>query len=314
VEQPLVKLESASLGQDIQQATKSNKSKRNKSKKQHLPRCVGDDFMRCGKRKDYFVCLFDQANHEYKTVCSNSEIIETHRSNDADYCGKCPDTTTGSTTPAIPLLAIKVSNLDLLHPDVGGLVNTAYQFDLDAIHIPVDTEEVRFEWAPGYGPGGLVFAQVTGVLIFSILIALFCFSSHLLLHLTCAAGKAQHSLNISYPVPGTFRIAASVYNGISKLASALVDVYIQGTTLKIFEPKIVTVGEENAYTFTADGVPPSIQNVKFKWTFGVGPQGAGQSVALPTVDEKASTTTSFTYQSEGMFIGCQALLTEFWWI
>lgn len=116
----------------------------------------------------------------------------------------------------------------------------------------------------------------------------------------CIDGTAAVSVRqISYPVPGTFRITAVISHNNVQLAAAKVDVKIIGINLSITTPNDILAGVENTYTFKAVGFPATIKNVVFGWSFGDEMSTTGPSAIIPVIGGKSSTSTNFTYQANG---------------
>ena len=60
------------------------------------------------------------------------------------------------------------------------------------------------------------------------------------------------------------------------------------------------VGTEYDFVFTANSLPPGLNEVLFEWSFGTGPGGTGQAVA-PVNNQSAQIMVSHTYDSLGAF-------------
>lgn len=177
-----------------------------------------------------------------------------------------------------PPTTLDIEAIDTSIINSGGAPNTRYPFILKAETIPDGIGEVRFEWTPGLGAGGSANAMVVG-------------------------GKATTTVELSYPTPGLYDITASVYDGQKQLAIDSLQVQIAGTILSINPPGLTDAQSLVPYTFNfiADGIPSSMSNVKFTWSFGVGQSGAGNSDDIPVSDVRASSSASQIYTANGAY-------------
>ncbi|KAL9189826.1 hypothetical protein ACHAXT_009501 [Thalassiosira profunda] len=189
-----------------------------------------------------------------------------------------PVTAASTLTGGPATLTIEASDPSLTDGS-GGAPNSLYSFILTANGIPSDVNEVRFEWTPGFGAGGSDVAPIA------------------------TPGTAAATIELAYPNPGSYAITASVYDGQRELATDSLQISIAGTTLAIDPP-----GRTNAqllvpYSFTlaAGGIPGTVDNVKFTWSFGVGPSGVGESASIPATGGSAAATATQTYTANGAF-------------
>lgn len=163
----------------------------------------------------------------------------------------------------------------------GGWPDTPYDIILKAEGIPPSISEVRFEYAPGLGAGGSVYAAVNA-----------------------STGEATATIVVSYPSAGAFNISSTVYDGTTELSSDWLQVHVAGTTLEIDPPGLSDALPSVPYTFNfvADDIPASVENVKFTWSFGVGQAGAGSSDAIPVSSlGQAATSATQTYAAAGAY-------------
>lgn len=96
-------------------------------------------------------------------------------------------------------------------------------------------------------------------------------------------------------------MVVTVYHNSVQLVTKSVQVTIEGATLAIITPDLsdITAGEEYTYSFQGNNIPGSTQNVIFRWSFGVGDSGVGNSGVLPITNGKSSVEEKFTYDAEG---------------
>ena len=74
-------------------------------------------------------------------------------------------------------------------------------------------------------------------------------------------------------------------------------------TLTISSPALTDAetGQSYLFTFTATGLPDSLTQVEFAWTFGTGASGSSGTQQVSVSGNEATHQVSYTYQDEGMF-------------
>lgn len=161
----------------------------------------------------------------------------------------------------------------------GGQTNSVYSFKLTADGIPLGINNVRFEWSPGgLAPTASKTKRVEN-------------------------GKASIIVHISYKTPGEYTLSAYVYHGNYLLASKKRKLHIFGTTLSITPNTIdnAVINFPYTFTFNAKGIPSTIKNVLFTWSFGEGHLGTGISTYVPVVNGEAIYSATHAYTSIGSF-------------
>ncbi len=153
-----------------------------------------------------------------------------------------------------------------------------YYFTLTAGGIPLGIHEVRFEWTPGLGAGNSAVAPVSG-------------------------GMASATIELSYPTPGSYEIAASVYHGKEEMVAESLQVKIGGPSLAIDPPWLsnVQLSTGHDFSFDVDNVPEDVKSVEFTWSYGAKGQYDGNSSNLQVEMGRASTSIVQTFVADGPY-------------
>lgn len=103
---------------------------------------------------------------------------------------------------------------------------------------------------------------------------------------------------------GLFTFSASVFKDKDELKKASTEIKIKGETLTISTPgtEEIVLGVQATFQFTASNIPSTIQNIQFEWVFGddKANDNTGKSLVIPVTSGQLMTSTSFTYNSEGI--------------
>jgi hypothetical protein len=183
-----------------------------------------------------------------------------------------------ATNPPVVATRLQIQPMNPTFYVNGGQTNTVYSFRLTADNIPHGVKFVRFEWGPGLGYTVSKSKRVRN-------------------------GEASIIVQVSYNKPGAYFLSAKVYHGDTLLALTTQKIQIIGTVLSITPSTIdnAVVNIPYSFTFKAEGIPSTVKNVFFTWSFGDGSLGTGMSTYVPVVNGKAQYTATHAYTSGGSF-------------